>query len=136
MPTSPLYLADPLPVRGVINMAGTIDMSANIAHMEEMCRGPVVTSLMGGTFAAVPERYKTVSAQTVLPLGLQQILIWGDHEDYVPQPLLERYVAAATRAGDRARQILVPSAGHFETASPFTAAWPAVREAIRSVLRD
>jgi acetyl esterase/lipase len=134
--TSPLYIADPLPVRGVINMAGTIDMAANIAHYEEKCRGPVVTSLMGGIAAAVPERYKTVYAQTFLPLGLSQVLIWGDQEDFVPQPLAEQYVAAATRSGDNARLILVPATGHFETASPFTSAWPVVREAVRSMLRD
>ena len=133
---SPLYIPDPLPIRVVINMAGTIDMSANIAHMEEMCRGPVVTNLMGGSLSAVPERYQAVSAQTSLPLGVLQILIWGDQEDYVPQPLAEQYVAAATRAGDRARLIIVPAAGHFETASPFTTAWPVVHEAIRAAVRN
>lgn len=135
-PTSPLYIADPLPLRGVINLAGTIDMAANIAHMEEKCRGPVVTDLMGGTLAAVPDRYQAVSAQTLLPLGVPQILIWGDQEDFVPQPLVEQYVAAASRSGDRVRLVLVPAAGHFETASPFTAAWPVVREAVRSLLRQ
>jgi acetyl esterase/lipase len=134
--TSQLYIADPVPVRGVINMAGIIDMAANVAHYEQKCRGPVVTSLMGGTLAAVPERYKMVSAQTFLPLGLSQVLIWGDQEDFVPQPLAERYVAAAERSGDRVRLIVVPATGHFETASPFTSAWPVVREAVRSMLRD
>jgi acetyl esterase/lipase len=134
--TSPLYIADPLPIRGVINMAGVIDMAANVAHYEQKCRGPVVTSLMGGTLAAVPERYKMVSAQTFLPLGVSQVLIWGDQEDFVPQPLTERYVAAAEHSGDRVRLIVVPATGHFETASPFTSAWPVVREAIRSILRD
>ena len=131
---SPLFLRRPLPIRGVINMAGPIDMTANIAHYDEMCRGHVVSSLMGGAVAAVPERYRLASAQTFLPLGLPQILIWGDQEDFVPQPLVEQYVSAATRAGDRARLVLVPAAGHFETASPFTAAWPLVHEAIRSLL--
>jgi acetyl esterase/lipase len=134
--TSPLYIANPLPIRGVINLAGVIDMAADIAHYEEMCRGPVITSLMGGSTAAVPERYREVSVRTFLPLGLSQVLIWGDREDYVPQPLVEQYVAAAARSGDRARLILVPAAGHFETASPFTSAWPVVREAVRSMLRD
>ena len=59
-----MHTGELLPIRAVINMAGTIDMAANIAHMEEMCRGPVVTNLMGGTLSAVSERYRTVSAQT------------------------------------------------------------------------
>lgn len=133
-PKSPLFLPRPLPIRGVINLAGTIDMTANIVHMEEKCRGPVVTNLLGGSPSAVPDRYAQVSANARLPLGVPQTLIWGDHEDYVPQPLAEQYVSAATRAGDLARLVVVPATGHFETASPFTAAWPVVREAIRSLL--
>jgi acetyl esterase/lipase len=135
-PASPLYIANPLPLRGVINLAGVIDMSANIAHYEQKCRGAVVTGLMGGTLEAFPERYKEVSAQTSIPLGLSQILIWGEHEDFVPQPLAEQYVAAATHAGDRARLIVVPAVGHFETASPFTSAWTVVHDAIRSLVRN
>jgi acetyl esterase/lipase len=132
--SGPLFIANPLPIRGVINLAGTIDMSANIAHMEEKCRAPVVTSMLGGTPTAVPERYAKVSANTMLPLGIPQILIWGEYEDFVPRPLAEQYIGTATRAGDSARLVLVPAAGHFETASPFTPAWAIVREAIRSLL--
>ena len=135
-PKSPLFISKPLRIRGVINLAGPIDMTANIEHYEEMCRGPVVTRMLGGPPAAVPERYREASPNTMLPLGVPQILIWGEHEDYVPQPLAEQYVSAATRAGDRARLVLVPAAGHFETASPLTAAWPIVREAIRSLLSN
>ena len=89
---------------------------------------------MGGPPNAVPDRCKEASANAALLPGVAQILIWGDHEDYVPQPLAEQYVSAATRAGGRARLVLVPAVGHFETASSFTPAWPAVREAIRSLL--
>jgi acetyl esterase/lipase len=133
---SRLFIPRPLPIRGVINLAGTIDMTANIAHMEEKCRGPVVTDLLGGPPNAVPDRYQEASANTMLPLGVAQILIWGDQEDFVPQPLAEQYVGAARQAGDPARLVLVPATGHFETASPFTAAWPVVREAIRSLLKN
>jgi acetyl esterase/lipase len=134
--TSPLFIPRALPVRGVINMAGPIDVAENITHYEEACRGPVVASLMGGTVAAVPERYKSVSPKTFLPLGVSQVLIWGDQENFVPQPFAEQYVAAAVRSGDRARLILVAGTGHFETASPFTSAWPVVRKAVRTLLRD
>ena len=32
----------------VINLAGPIDVTANIEHYEETCRGPVVTRMLGG----------------------------------------------------------------------------------------
>jgi acetyl esterase/lipase len=133
-PKSPLHSANPLPLRGVINLAGTIDMRENIAHMETECRDTVVTSMLGGTPASVPERYREVTATMAVPLGIKQILIWGEHEDFVPLPLARRHVEAATKAGDQARLIVIPGIGHFESASPQSPAWRTVLEAIRSLL--
>lgn len=133
-PKSPLHAASPLPLRGVINLAGTIDMRENIAHMESACRDTVVTSMLGGTPASLPQRYQEVTATTMVPLGVPQILVWGEHEDFVPLSLARRHVDAATRAGDRARLVVIPAIGHFESASPQSSAWPTVLEAIRSLL--
>jgi acetyl esterase/lipase len=38
--SSPLFVPKPLRIRGVINLAGTIDITANVAHMEENAAGP------------------------------------------------------------------------------------------------
>lgn len=131
---SPVHARDPLPIRGVINLAGTIDMRENIAHMEAACHDTVVTSMLGGTPQAVPDRYSGATSTTMLPLGIPQILIWGEHEDFVPRSLAQQHVEAAVKAGDRARLIVVPAIGHFESASPISSAWPTVLEAIRSLL--
>ena len=133
-PTSSLHVATPLPIRGVINLAGTIDMAENISTMETECHDTVVTGMLGGTPAAVPERYRETSASAMLPLGIRQILIWGEHENFVPLSLAQRHIDAATRAGDHARLVIVPAVGHFESANPRSSAWPAVLEAIRSLL--
>ncbi len=133
---SALHLPTPLPLRGVINLAGTIDMRENIAHMEAACHDAVVTRLLGGTATAVADRYREVSASTVVPLGVSQILIWGEYEDFVPLPLATRHVEAATAAGDRARLVVIPGIGHFESASPRSAAWPTVLDSIRSLLAN
>ena len=133
---SALRMPDPLPLRGVINLAGTIEMTENIANMESRCRDTVVTTLLGGAPSAVPERYREVSATAMLPLRVPQVLIWGEHEDFVPLTLAERHVKQATEAGDKARLIVVPGAGHFESASPASTAWPTVLGAIRSLLNQ
>jgi len=135
LPTaSPLYVADPLPIRGVVDLAGPVDMTANIAGYEAACRDSVVTSLLGGTPAAVPERYAHASAIQLLPLGIPQVLVLGEHEEFVPRPYADTYVQAATRAGDAIRLMLIPGVGHFEIAMPNTSAWPWVASAIRSLL--
>jgi hypothetical protein len=120
----------------VINLAGTIDMRENVTHMQTECNDTVVTGMLGGTPESVPDRYREVSATTMVPLGVQQILIWGEHENFVPLPLVNRYVDAATKAGDRARVIVIPGIGHFESANPRSSAWPTVLEAIRSLLAN
>lgn len=131
---SPLYRPDPLPVRGVVDLAGPLDLTANIAGYQALCQDSVITSLMGGTPAAVPDRYAQASPIRLLPLGVPVVLIRGEHEEYVPHPLLERYVQAARRAGDHARLIVIPGVGHFELASPASSTWPTVVGAIQALL--
>lgn len=70
----------------------------------------------------------------MVPLGVEQMLIWGEHEDFVPLPLARRHDDAATKSGDRARLIVIPGIGHFESTSPQSSAWRTVLEAIRSLL--
>jgi acetyl esterase/lipase len=132
--TSPLYVADPLPVRGVIDLAGPLDLTANIQGYERLCRDTVITSLLGGSPALVPERYAQASPSRLLPFHVPQVLIAGTHEEFVPLPLMEKYAEAARRAGDPVEVVVIPDAGHFEIASPRSAAWPRVESAIRSLL--
>jgi len=131
---SALFVADPLLVRGVMDLAGPVDMTANIPGYEALCGDPVITSLLGGTPAAVPDHYAQASAIKLLPLAIPQVLVLGSHEEFVPLPLLDAYAQAATQAGDQVRRILIPGAGHFEIASPLSFAWPQVRAAIASLL--
>jgi acetyl esterase/lipase len=132
--SSPLYITNPLPVRGVIDLAGPLDLTAHISEYEGLCRDTVITTLLGGSPSAVPERYAQASPIRLVPLGVSQVLVIGEHEEFVPRPLVEAYAQAATRAGDDVRVEIVPGVGHFELASPRTSAWPVVEAAIRSLL--
>ena len=131
---SQLYTAEPLKVRGVINLAGTMDMTDNIENMQARCRDTVVTNMLGGTPHEVPQRYAQGAAMGLVPLGVPQVLIWGEHEEFVPLPLAQKYLNAATRTGDDVQIIIVPGMGHFDLASPHTDAWPVLRASIRGML--
>ena len=89
---------------------------------------------MGGTPAQKPERYADASPIKLLPLGVPQVLVVGEYEDFVPLRFAQAYVAASTRAGDQVRLIQIPGVGHFEIASPRASPWPKVEAAIRSLL--
>jgi acetyl esterase/lipase len=132
--SSPLHQSNPLPVRGVVDLAGPVDLTANIAGYQALCRDSVITSLLGGTPATVPQRYQHASPIRLLPLGIPQVLVAGTYEDFVPLPLMNAYAEAAGRAGDSVRIVVIPGAGHFEIASPRSPAWPRIEAAIRSLL--
>ena len=50
-----------------MDLAGPLDMTVNIPGYEAICEDSVITSLLGGTPANVPERYAQASAITLLP---------------------------------------------------------------------
>jgi acetyl esterase/lipase len=133
-PGSAVRMPKPLPVRGVIDLAGPLDLTAHRQEYEGLCRDSVIAGLLGGPPEAVPERYAQASPIRLLPLGVPQVLLIGEHEEFVPRPLVEAYAGAAARAGDSVRVIVVPRAGHFEIASPGAVAWPRVRSAIHALL--
>ena len=133
-PASPLHANDPLKVRGVVDLAGPLDMTANIAGYQTLCRDTVITSLLGGTPTTVPEHYALASPIALLPLGTPQVIVVGTYEEYVPLPFAQAYTRAAALAGDSVRLVVVPDAGHFEIASPRTPVWPGIESAIRRLL--
>lgn len=133
-PGSVLHADHPYVPRGVINLAGRMDMTVGIDEYDATCGIPVLRALLGGLPSQVPERYAQVSLPGLLPLSVRQVMIWGSREDFVPESQARAYVAAAQRAGDQAELRIVPGAGHFEPASPASYAWPTVLGAVRSLL--
>jgi pimeloyl-ACP methyl ester carboxylesterase len=134
-PGSELHAADPLPIRGVVDLAGPGDLKAEIAVEVGACQSRVVEALLGGSPGEVPERYLQASPAEMLPLGVPQILIWGDSDDLRPLWIGQNYAKAAAASGDPVDLVIVHGAGHFEVASPFSPAWPKVRGAIDSLLQ-
>ncbi len=133
---TPLYQADPLPIRGVVDLDGAPDMAGAMPGLPlpSACGQDVVRAMLGGTPDSVPERYAQVSAIDMLPLGIPQVLIWGARDDQVPLAMAERYTRAARQAGDRVQLVVDSTAGHFEAASPRSSLWPSVHTAIRALL--
>ncbi len=133
---SELYVRDPLPLRGVISLAGAGDMEAYIQTEERACGDKVAEKMLGGKPSDVPRRYSQVSAIKMLPLGIPQVLVWGQCDAYVPIEFGEKYLKAAKKSGDQVRLVSFPEAGHFEIASPLSATWPTVSHEILSLLGD
>jgi acetyl esterase/lipase len=127
--SSPLYGPKPLPLRGVVALAGITDMKA----FRPRC-GDAVTKLLGGPPEEQPERYRQTSPVELLPLGVRQWLIHGGRDQIVPAGQSKEYVVAARRKGDSVKLLVLDEAGHFDLIAPRSSAWPAVEGAVRALL--
>ena len=114
-------------------MAGTADMAAIIPFPTQGCPSAVAEAMLGGTPTAFPDRYAQASAIKMLPIGVPQVLIWGDRDDILPLSNGLAYEKAAREAGDPVLMVVFPGLGHFETVSPFSPCWPVVLSAIESL---
>ncbi len=132
---SPLYVADPLRVGAVVNLAGPGRLqSLSAEQQQKVCGSVPITQLLGGEIDRMPERLRDGSPAEMLPLGVPQILITGSLDWLVPPALGEEYVALAKQSGDEAKMTTVEGAGHFEVIAPGTAAWPTVEKAVLSLV--
>ena len=111
--------APKLELTGVVSQAGVVDL-ATAATTD--VGGTAVPDFMGGLPAAVPDRYKVADPIMAVPLGVPVVCIHSPADTNVPFAQSSAYVAAATRAGGRAK--LIESAGdHFTLIDPASAAW-------------
>jgi len=120
--TSCLFTDTPLPISGVVCLAGVIDLVDAAAR--KLC-GDNLPLMMGGLPEGVPDRYQQASPMELLPIGVKQIHIVGDQDQMLPN--VHRYAAAARDLGDDIDLITLPDTGHFELVDPTTAAWETVR---------
>jgi acetyl esterase/lipase len=127
---SPIH-ADPLPLRGAVPLAGVLDLEEGFR--QQLSNGAVM-EFLGGSPAGMPERYAAASPIALVPASVPQVALHGDDDDIVPVDFSERYVAAATDAGEDATLRALPGVGHFELIDPESAAWPAVVYAVRRLL--
>lgn len=121
----------PLPVRAAVGIDGPLDLGAwsEAGTDAQICGEPVVSSLMGGSPAEVPDRYRqgspaqmpSIDAAIFLnPAGLM----------YVPDRP-DAMTARAASTGEAVTVRPVPDSNHFQLISPGEAAFTVVLETIR-----
>ena len=130
-PDSPLWVANPLKLKGVLGLAPAADLE--LTYRNQTCSG-VSQQLVGGTPEEFPERYRDGSASALLPLGLPQVIINGAHD---PGWLIvsRAYQEQAAALGEDVQLIVPPDAGHFELVMPTSTTFPIVRSTIVDMLR-
>ncbi len=130
---SALHTADPLPLRGAVSLAGIADMQSFAQHGPDDCAAGALR-VMGGPREEHPERYAAASPIELLPLGTQQVLVWGEEDTIVPEALFRDYETRAREAGDKIEVVRIPGAGHHELCSAEGAAWKEIVAHLKKVL--
>lgn len=131
---SPLHSDDPMPVAGVINIAGPPDLEALLPGDEQACGVKVIEPLVGGHPDEVPAQYAAASPSRLLPLGVPQLHMVGE-EDPI-RPFVEAFAARAETAGDDIALEVVAGAGHHDLIAPWSAWWSTVPDLILGFLRE
>lgn len=131
---SPLRTADPLSARGVVSLAGIIDLAAYRADGPDACGGPGTIDALVGAPARQGDVYADTSPPAMLPLGVRQTIVSGDLDHITPGRFGAAYGAAAKAAGDPATAIELPRSGHFELIDPTSPAWIRIRAEIDRLL--
>jgi acetyl esterase/lipase len=122
---SPAYSADPLPLRGVVSLAGITDLrKTGTACDKEAVR------LMNGS-----DRYNLASPIELLPLKVTSSIVQGNADPIIPTAMATEFVDAAKKKGDVAQLVLIEKAGHFELVDPQSFAWPMVMNEVLRLLR-
>lgn len=134
--TSALRSADPMPIRGVVSLAGIPDLEAYRREGPDACGGPsTIDGLVGVQLPDGRDVFADTSLPHLLPLGDRQVVISGSLDPIVPVRFGQDYADAASASSDHARSVVLEGAGHFELIDPTSAVWPAVVEAFDGLLR-
>ena len=113
-------------VTAAVSQAGISDLRSGA---EAGLGGGAVAVLLGGSPAAVPERYDLASPIERLPVGVPTLCVHGRADPTVPLSQSEAWVAAARAAGDEA-ELVVYAGGHFEVLEPTHESWQAIVERV------
>src|SRR5215510_6678301 len=110
---SPVYSSDPLPLRGVVSLAGVTDLRRSGTACDAN-----VPQLMGGPANDKAAIYDQASPIELLPLGVPSAIVQGDSDPIIPLEMAKEYTDAAKKKGDDAKLVVIEKAGHFEIVDP------------------
>jgi acetyl esterase/lipase len=127
---SPAYSHNPLPLRGVVSLAGVTDLRRDGTACDAN-----VAQLMGGPANDKAAIYDQASPIALLPLGIPTAIVQGSSDPIIPLEMAKDYAEAAKKKGDEAKLVVIEKAGHFEIVDPKSFAWEAVRNEVLALLK-
>ncbi|RFP10005.1 MULTISPECIES: alpha/beta hydrolase [unclassified Duganella] len=131
--SSPLYVADPLPVPTVISLGGLADLRNEQQLIKTSCERDMV-QLAGAASATRPDIFSDTSPAELLPSGVRTVLIHGEFDTVSPLRAGHDYARRAQAAGDHAEVIVLPGGSHYDEVAATSPSWTIVSAQIRKAL--
>jgi len=130
--TSELYVPNPLPLSGVVSLAGVNDLKRSL----ELGGRDDVLKLVGvATRQEADPRFAETDPARLLPLGVPQALIVGTSDNEWRVAMTREYADAARDAGDSVELTILDGANHFDVVDPEGPAFPVIKEAVLSLAK-
>jgi acetyl esterase/lipase len=121
----------PAGVRGALALAPVADL-AEAFRLD--LGGGAVSDLMGGGPHERPERYAQVDPSIRPYPQVPTVVVHGDRDLQVPVAIGREWVLAAQTSGAPAKLVELPGIEHFGLIDPESPAWPAVLNALASLM--
>ena len=78
-----------------------------------------VSALLQGSPSERPERYAMYSPIKMVPIGVRQLIIHGNQDEYLPVEWSRNYVTSSRDAGDNIDYIEIDGGGHMDYLDPY-----------------
>jgi acetyl esterase/lipase len=130
---SPLHGGDPLKLRGVVSLAGILDLKGYREDGAPCGGAPTIDGITGAADRKGQDVYADTAPQAMLPIGGHVFVVAGGVDRIVPDHWRASYVAAARAAGDKPGTLTIPEAGHFELIDPQSSAFAPILNAIAAL---
>ena len=120
-----------VPLTGFVSQAGVLDLA--LALKENVGSGAIRNFL--GAWAEDPQARALACPSALLPMGVPSVCVHGTADDDVPLSQSQRFVAAAQRAGDDSRLLVLPGTDHYALIDVTSPAWAACRGVVLELAR-
>jgi acetyl esterase/lipase len=128
---SKLYVPDPLPLKGVISLAGVVDLEGALTIGD---RKDSLQLLNVSDAASAAHLWAETNPMRLLPFGISQLLIVGTKDNPWRITTTKTFADAATQKGDPVRLLIPDGANHFDLVHAHGPAYPLIATGAKSLL--
>jgi len=113
--SSQLYRTDPLPLAGIVSIAGVNDLEVSLKLGD---RTDVLTLVGAESLESGAARFAETNPARLRPFGIPQTLMIGDRDSQWRLDMTQRDANHASASGDPTKHIIVPGANHMDVIDP------------------